>query len=273
MDEVVASPALGHPADEDRLWHRHRELHDPRAREELLRRYLPVARRMAGRYAGVAEPYDDLLQVASLGLLNAIDRFDPSRGVPFRGFAKPTIMGELKRHLRDKVWTVRVPRAIHDLMAKVENASEVLQTEFGRPPSVAELADHLEVEPVQVLQAMEARAKRAPLSLDAPPPGRSDEGGPAEWVGVEEESYERVEDLDVVGSLLPGLGARELEMLRLRFFEEMSQSQIAKRLGCSQMQVSRVLRLALERLRQRAEETQASNAVDATNHPIATTPR
>ena len=118
---------------ERQLWHRFIEHRDQAARAELVELYMPLARRMASRYAGVSEPYDDLLQVASLGLLNAVDRFDPGRGTPFAGFAKPTILGELKRYFRDKVWTVRVPRSVHDRMAEVEKATEKLTLGAGSP--------------------------------------------------------------------------------------------------------------------------------------------
>src|SRR3954453_15937005 len=134
---------VGNQLHEEQLWRRlHRE-RDQSARAELVEIYLPMARRMAGRYAGVVEPYDDLVQVASLGLLNAIDRYQPERGTPFIGFAKPTIMGELKRYFRDKVWTIRVPRALHDRMAAIETVTEELTEELSRPPSPDEIADEL----------------------------------------------------------------------------------------------------------------------------------
>ena len=125
----------GRSASREReLWRRFRAAGDSRAREELIEIHMPMARRMAARYAGVAEPYDDLLQVASLGLVNAVDRFDPARGVPFRGYAKPTILGELKRHFRDRTWTVRVPRSLHDLLSKIEGANEQSIGRLGGRP-------------------------------------------------------------------------------------------------------------------------------------------
>src|ERR1700754_1325159 len=141
----------GSHVSERELWRRFTVHRDQAARAELITLYMPLARRMASRYAGVSEPYDDLLQVASLGLLNAIDRFDSSRGTPFAGFAKPTMLGELKRYFRDKVWTVRVPRSLHDRMAEVESATERLSVELQHPPSVEELSRDLEVEPSEVL--------------------------------------------------------------------------------------------------------------------------
>lgn len=238
---------------ESELWERLSSEGDPAAREDLLKAYLPVANRMARRYAGVSEPFDDLLQVASLGLLNAIDRFDPARGTPFIGFAKPTILGELKRYFRDRVWTVRVPRSIHDMMAKVEKATEKLELELRRPPSVGELAAELEVEPAAVLEALEASHNRRPLSLDAPPVGADEDDSPPQWVGVSDQGYELVEDRMMLENALPGLGEREREILKLRFVDDMAQSKIAERLGCSQMQISRLLRRTLQQLREEGE--------------------
>jgi RNA polymerase sigma-B factor len=238
---------------ESELWERLSSERDPAAREELLEMYQPVARRMAARYAGVSEPFDDLLQVASLGLLQAIDRFDPGRGTPFIGFAKPTILGELKRYFRDRVWTVRVPRSIHDMMARVEKATEALELELRRPPSVGELAAELGVETAEVLEALEANHNRRPLSLDAPRVGSEEDDSPPEWVGEQELGYERVEDRIMLENVLPALGERDRQILKLRFVDEMPQSRIAERLGCSQMQVSRLLRRALQQLREEAE--------------------
>jgi RNA polymerase sigma-B factor len=238
---------------EKELWRRLRTDRDPRAREELVSIYMPMARRMAGRYAGVVEPYDDLVQVASLGLLNAIDRFDSDRGTPFVGFAKPTIMGELKRYFRDKVWTIRVPRSMHDRMAAIESATEELTEELSRPPSPKQLAAHLHLEVDDVLEALEARENRRPLALDRPIVGDDgDESSTPEWIGEVDGGYELVEDRLTVESVLPSLEAREREVLRLRFIEDLPQSKIAEQIGCSQMHVSRLLRGTLGRLREAA---------------------
>jgi RNA polymerase sigma-B factor len=240
--------------EQERVWRRFAAGRDPADRERLFELYLPVARRMASRYAGVAEPYDDLLQVAGLGLLNAIDRFDPANGTPFLGFAKPTIMGELKRHLRDKVWTVRVPRSLHDRMGEVGKRTDELTLELGRPPSIAEIAADLDIEANEVLETLEAKHNRRPLSLDAPIGDGHDEDGSTspEWVGDVDGGYELIEGRVSVERLLPDLDPREREILRLRFVEDLSQARIAARLGCSQMQVSRLLRATLERLREEA---------------------
>jgi RNA polymerase sigma-B factor len=249
MSATLAEVRTG--ANEKELWRRFKRERDQRAREELVALYMPMARRMAGRYAGAVEPYDDLVQVASLGLLNAIDRFDSDHGTPFLGFAKPTIMGELKRYFRDKVWTIRVPRAIHDRMAAVETATEELTEELSRPPSPQEIGARLGIDTADVLDALEARENRRPLALDRPLRGdEGDEPSAPEWVGEVDGGYELVEDRLAVESALPSLGDREREVLRLRFIEDLPQSKIAARTGCSQMHVSRLLRSTLDRLRE-----------------------
>jgi RNA polymerase sigma-B factor len=250
---AVENGPRGGPSEKD-LWRRLGESRDQDARARLVELYMPLARRMASRYAGVSEPYDDLLQVASLGLLNAIDRFEPSRGTPFAGFAKPTILGELKRYFRDKVWTVRVPRSVHDRMGRVEKATEKLTLELHRPPSAQELAEHLELEVGDVLEILEAQHNRRPLSLDAPPTGEEpDDASGSEWVGRPDGNFDLVDDRLAMESVLPSLGEREREVLRLRFVEELPQTEIASRIGCSQMHISRLLRRSLDQLRREAE--------------------
>jgi len=215
-----------------------------------VRRYLPFAKSLTQRYRGASESFDDLLQVACLGLVNAIDRFEPDRGIPFTAFASPTILGELKRHFRDRVWSVRVPRGLHDRIAKVDRAIEGLTRELQRPPSVGEIAESLGVEEIDVLEVLEANHNRRPLSLDRPPSSDDSEEAPAgEWLGRDEAGFELVEGKAAVDSALPSLDERERLVLRLRFVEDMTQSQIAERIGHSQMHVSRILRGALEKLR------------------------
>lgn len=214
--------------------------------------YLPLARRMAKRYAGVREPYDDLVQVASLGLLNAIDRFDPEAGTPFAGFARPTILGELKRHLRDKVWTVRVPRAVHDRLAKIEATVDALTDQLGRPPSIGEVAADLDLDRDEVLEALAAGLNRKAVSLDAPSPELDDGVPRVEALAAEERGYAVVEDRVAIAAVTAGLDEREREVLRMRFVEELTQRQIAARLGTSQMSVSRLLRRSLANLREAA---------------------
>ena len=224
-------------------------------REELIRRHLPFARGLTQRYRSASESFDDLLQVAHLGLLNAIDRFDPGRGIPFTAFASPTILGELKRHFRDRVWTVRVPRSLHDRMAEVEKAIDELTRGLQRSPSVSELAARLEIEDTEVLEVLEATHNRRPLSLDRPAgPDDPDEAPTAEWIGEEDAGYELVEGKVALDTALPGLDERERTVLRLRFIEDLTQSEIAERIGYSQMHVSRILRQTLRRIREQIEE-------------------
>ena len=252
MSVVASESPVG--LSERELWRRLGENREQMARARLVELYMPLARRMAGHYAGVSEPYDDLLQVASLGLLNAVDRFDAGRGTPFAGFARPTILGELKRYFRDKVWTVRVPRSVHDRIGEAERATEKLTLELSRPPSAQELADRLQLEVADVLEILEAQHNRRPLSLDAPPVGEDpDDVSGTEWVGRPDGNFDLVDDHLVVEAVLPILGEREREVLRLRFVEELPQTEIATRIECSQMHVSRVLRRSLDQLREEVE--------------------
>jgi len=249
-------------ASERALWARFAESHDAATREELVRRYLPFAKNLALRYRGASESFDDLLQVASLGLVNAIDRFDPSRGTPFTAFASPTILGELKRHFRDRVWTVRVPRGLHDRMAEVDKAISALTVDLQRSPSVGEIAAKLEVDPSEVLEVLEANHNRRPLSLDRPVGVDEEESPASEWVGDEDEGFELVEDKLALEGALPHLDERERLVLQLRFVEDMTQSQIAERIGHSQMHVSRILRRTLERIRAEVAEQDAQSGGD-----------
>jgi RNA polymerase sigma-B factor len=244
---------------DEELWRRFARDRDPAIREELVRRNMPFAKRLALRYRGASESFDDLLQVANLGLLNAVDRFDPKRGIPFTAFASPTILGELKRHFRDRVWTVRVPRGLHDRMAEVDKAITDLTKHLQRSPSVGEIAERLEVEQTDVLEVMEANHNRRPLSLDRPAgPEDSEESSPADWIGAEDEAFELVEGRIALDSALPYLDDRARLVLRLRFAEDMTQSQIAERIGHSQMHVSRILRNALSRIRDQIREQRQS---------------
>jgi RNA polymerase sigma-B factor len=244
-------PSQRHERD---LWQRLTANRDQAARAELVAIHLPMAKRMASRYAGVVEPYDDLVQVASLGLLNAIDRYQLDRGTPFVGFAKPTIMGELKRYFRDKVWTIRLPRALHDRVAAISSATEELTEAKGHAPSPKEVAARLEIDVDDVLEALAAEENRRPLGFDTPI--QTDDGdGPStpEWIGETDAGYELVEDRLTVEGVIPNLGGREREVLRLRFVEDLPQSKIAARIGCSQMHVSRLLRATLKQMREQSE--------------------
>jgi RNA polymerase sigma-B factor len=232
--------------------HRHG---DTAAREALVERFLPLARQLARRYQHGGEQLDDLIQVASLGLLKAIDRFDPDRETAFSSFAVPTILGELKRHFRDKGWSVRVPRDLQELAVRVERVSDELARGLGRAPSVAELAAHIGVTAEQVLEAREAAAAYRAVSLDRPRDD-DDEGdaGMADSVGIEDPGYGVAEDAATVERLMRVLSEREREVLRLRFGEDLTQSEIGARVGVSQMHVSRLIRHAVAQLRDVAEQ-------------------
>jgi RNA polymerase sigma-B factor len=239
-------------ADDKELLQRFHATRDPELRDELTRRYLPLARSLALRYAGGSEPNDDLMQVASLGLIAAIDRFDPSRGSPFTAFAGPTILGELRRHFRDKVWALRVPRGLQERIRSVDDAIAKLTADLERPPTVRETAALLELDEGDVLEALEASDARRTVSLDRPA-RISDEGDDAavgDRVGSEDTGFERVEERVTLRSTMVELSDVEREVLRLRFVEDLTQSKIAERVGYSQMHVSRILRGALERMRE-----------------------
>ncbi len=253
--QPATTPGPGeHLADEAELWRRFSRSRDPAIREELVSRNLPFAKRLARRYRGASESFDDLLQVASLALVNAVDRFDPDRGIPFSAFASPTILGELKRHFRDRAWTVRVPRGLHDRMAQVDKAVAELTEKLQRSPSIGEIAERLELEPTDVLEVLEANHNRRPLSLDRPVGDETEETSPADWVGEEDKNFELVEGRVALDAALPHLDERERLVLRLRFVDDLTQSQIAEQIGHSQMHVSRILRRALARIREQVKE-------------------
>jgi RNA polymerase sigma-B factor len=239
------------------LFQRWQQQGDQRAREQLAERFLPLARKLARRYSGAHEPFDDLLQVASLGLVKAIDRFDTSRGTAFSSFAVPTILGELKRYFRDLGWAVHVPRGAQELALKVEEARQRMSSRTGRPPSVPELAEYLELSIEEVLEALETAGAHHTASLDAPrDDGEEESGTLADAFGQIDERFALVDDKVTIAAAARHLGPRERRVLLLRFVEDLTQSQIATMIGVSQMQVSRILRRALEQLREltKAEE-------------------
>jgi RNA polymerase sigma-B factor len=230
------------------LW---RNRKDEAARAALVARFMPLARSLARRYERSSESLDDLLQVASLGLVKAIDRFDPERGNAFVSFAVPTILGELRRYFRDCCWDVHVPRGTQERTLKLEDAERRLTLDRGRAPSVAELAEYMEIDSEQVLDAMAASQAYGALSLDAPRSSMTGEPATtyAELLGDIDERFTLVEDRVTIARALEHIPERERVALQLRFVEDLTQSEIAARIGVSQMQVSRLLRHALEQLR------------------------
>jgi RNA polymerase sigma-B factor len=234
---------------ERRLLVRYHEHGDIAAREELCERFLPLARDLALRYTYTDEPFEDLLQVASLGLIKAIDRFEPGRGTKFTSYAAPTILGELKRHFRDKGWSLHVPRDLQERTLAVSRATETLSTELGRSPKVREVAEHLGCTAEQVLEAQEAAQSYEAASLDAP--ASRDDGESASLVdllGHQDHAFELVEDRDAIASTWLALPDVERQVLELRFMHDLTQREIGERIGYSQMHVSRLLRRALTRL-------------------------
>ncbi len=239
---------------ERRLLERYHVTGDPGAREALVERFLPLARQLARRYQRGGEQLDDLIQVASLGLLKAIDRFDPARETAFSSFAVPTILGELKRHFRDKGWAVRVPRDLQELAVRIERVSEDLAGELGRAPTPTEIAERTGTTTEQVLEAREATAAYRAVSLDRPREDDEETGDSLGMaVGFEDHGFDAAEDAATVDRLLRVLTEREREVLQLRFAEDLTQAEIGVRVGVSQMHVSRIIRQAIERLRAAAD--------------------
>jgi RNA polymerase sigma-B factor len=219
-------------------------------RDELVEGHLPLVEYLARRFAGRGEPLDDLVQVATIGLIKAVDRFDPERGVEFSTYATPTIAGEVKRHFRDKGWAVRVPRRLQELKLALTRATADLTQKLGRAPTIAELAQNLALSEEEILEGLESAHAYSTVSLDAP--DSDDDAGPAvaDSLGMVDDALEGVEYRESLKPLLEALPPREKRILVLRFFRGMTQSQIASELGISQMHVSRLLARTLAQLRE-----------------------
>jgi RNA polymerase sigma-B factor len=221
------------------------------ARDALVEQHLPLVEHLARRFRNRGEPYDDLVQVATIGLIKSVDRFDLERGVEFSTYATPTIVGEIKRHFRDKGWAVRVPRRLQELRLSLASATSELSQKQGRSPTVSELAAHLKITDEEVLEGLESANAYSTLSLDAGDSGSGDEPMPvAETLGVEDEGLEGVEYRESLKPMLEQLPPREKKILMLRFFKNMTQSEIAAEIGISQMHVSRLLARTLAQLRE-----------------------
>lgn len=223
---------------------------DPRravVRDELVTMHLPLVQHLARRYQGRGENLDDLVQVGTVGLIQAVDRFDVTRGTELSTFATPTILGEIRRHFRDRTWAVRVPRGVQELQSRVTATAESLTTQLHRAPTVRELADALDAPMDDVLAALEARHAYATDSIDADP---DDEGSALSGrIGEVDPAFEAIEEREALRPLIAALPSRDQRILALRFGQNMSQTQIAEELGISQMQVSRLLARALAELR------------------------
>lgn len=238
----IGAPTLGRFVE-------YRATHSRAIRDELILEHLGLARSLARRYSGRGESVDDLEQVATVGLLKAVERFDPERGLAFTTFAVPTITGEIKRHFRDRGWATRVPRGLQDLALRLTRAVQELGHELGRSPSVDELAAALEVSTEMVLEAMEANRSYSAASLDAPASDDENASGLDRVLGELDPGMEAVEREMVVHDLLETLSDRDRQIVQLRFFEGLTQSEIAERINISQMHVSRLLARALSTLR------------------------
>lgn len=219
-------------------------------RSELVELHLPLVEYLARRFRNRGETLDDLIQVATIGLIKSIDRFDINRGVEFSTYATPTIVGEIKRHFRDKGWAIRVPRRLQELKLSLTKATGELSQQLGRAPTIAELAGHLRMTEEEVLEGLESANAYSTVSLDAPDSGDDDAPAVADSLGESDEGLEGVEYRESLKPLLDQLPAREKRILLLRFFGNMTQSQIAGDLGISQMHVSRLLSRTLAQLRQ-----------------------
>jgi RNA polymerase sigma-B factor len=256
---MTVTPAVGvpvHAAASPKLFTRWRRYKDLRARDELIERFLPLARKLARRYVPSSEPYEDLVQVASLGLVKAVERFDPDRGFAFTSFAVPTIVGELKRYFRDTGWALHVDRGAQERARRVVDAQREIIGRTGRMPTIDELAQFLELSQEEVLDGLQTADAYGAVSLDAPV---GDEHGTAsrlEAIGDEDERLELVDRQATIFAAAKCLPERERRILFLRFGEDLTQSQIADRVGVSQMQVSRLLRRSLQRLRDLTDDRQ-----------------
>ncbi len=246
-------------AGDRELLRRYHEQGDLAAREELIEQYLSLVRSLARRYAYRGEQLDDLIQIGCIGLIKAIDRFDVDRGVELTTYATPNIIGEIKRHFRDKGWSVRVPRGLQELNVQLSRLVEELTVQLGRSPTIAELSEASGADEEEVLEALESGRAYTSLSLSGGAAGEDDDSlDPMETLGEEEPRYEISEEWAVIAPGLRALDDRERKILHLRFFQGLTQSQIAQQVGISQMHVSRLIRRSLEKIRAEIAAEEAS---------------
>jgi RNA polymerase sigma-B factor len=230
---------------------------DTAARQEMITRYLPLVRSIARRFASRGQPVEDLTQVGSIGLIKAVDRFDLERGVELSTYATPTIMGEIKRYFRDKGWAVKVPRALQDLNVRLNKLLEQLTVDLQRSPSIAELATAAGVSEEEVVEAMESGRAYSSVSIFSGGASEDDDSMELlDCLGQEEPAYAVFEQRRLLAPAMERLDPRERLILHLRFFEGMTQTQVAARIGISQMHVSRLIRKSIESLRQNILETE-----------------
>jgi len=250
---MTRSPARA--AGSAELFNRWRRYGDRRVRDELIERFLPLARKIARRYIPSSEPYEDLVQVASLGLVKAVERFDPGRGFAFTSFAVPTIVGELKRYFRDSGWALHVDRSAQERARKVLDAQQKISAQTGRPPTIGELSEYLEISQEEVIDGLQTAEAYDAISLDAPLQRDADDpSSRLDAVGTGDHRLELVDDQATIFAAAKHLPQRERQILFLRFNEDLTQTEIAERVGVSQMQVSRLLRKSLQRLRELTDD-------------------
>lgn len=236
------------------LFRRYKEEGDVEAREKLVMSHMNLVRFLANKFKNRGEPLDDLIQVGYLGLLKAIDRFDPSRGLEFTTYATPTIMGEIKRHFRDKGWSVRVPRRLQELSAKVNQATDVLTTELQRSPKIEEIAEYLDASVDEVLEAMESSSAYSSVPLEGTGNNDNDDAPSVlDRYATEDSALNFTDDRLIIQEALKGFSPREREVIDLRFLQGMTQIEIAEKLGISQVQVSRLLRRTLKKIQDKID--------------------
>lgn len=236
------------------LFRRYKEEGDVEAREKLVMSHMNLVRFLANKFKNRGEPLDDLIQVGYLGLLKAIDRFDPSRGLEFTTYATPTIMGEIKRHFRDKGWSVRVPRRLQELSAKVNQATDVLTTELQRSPRIEEIAEYLDASVDEVLEAMESSSAYSSVPLEGTGNNDNDDAPSVlDRYATEDSALNFTDDRLIIEEALKGFSPREREVIDLRFLQGMTQIEIAEQLGISQVQVSRLLRRTLKKIQDKID--------------------
>jgi RNA polymerase sigma-B factor len=246
--EVRHAGSSALPVDEHELLRRYHEDGDKDARKILIERMMPLVRSLARRYAGRGETLEDLEQVGFVGLIKAVDRFDISRDLRFSTFAVPTILGEIKRHFRDRTWSVRVSRSIQELNARVTKAADRLSTKLGRSPTIEELAEATNSTPEQVLEALQGAQAYSTVPLEEP---IGDDDEPVAKLGAIDQNFTRAEERLAIGTGMEALGEREQQIVALRFVYGLTQREIADKVGISQMHVSRLLRRSLERMADR----------------------
>ncbi len=255
---MVGSPAPIAAVGSDELFTRWFTRRDVRARDALIERFLPLARKLARRYAGSSEPYDDLVQVASLGLVKAVERFDPTRGFQFSSFAVPTIVGELKRYFRDTAWALHVDRGAQERARRISDARREVSSRHRRSPTVPELAEYLECTEEEVLDGLQIAEAFDTVSLDAPRGSGSDDDPRLDRLGDEDGRLELVDEQTTVFAAAQQLSERDRRILYLRYGEDLTQAEIAELVGVSQMQVSRLLRKSVRRLQELTAEAPAA---------------